>query len=338
MKTLEIEASTIGNMIMDECLCAGNIPKLIYKGKCETESHIFFYFDDVLPPSIPDGTDVRTFFVDHSSATAVPSLKTQKMCRCELKEATMRCGRCKYEYYCSVLCQKKDWDIHKHVCRTRMSEEDFWAWFTAGKCSMLNCGFVNLVQRLMTAGVRVNIDGIQVAEVFASSEVAVSYRESSSHQDSFISKEIISVYSNHKVPLAGSAKLDDYNQSEVDRLQHIAPSLCKCDNFVKCSDLSHMTHQVCVLNMVDGNKMVVDLAGYQYGLTKMYSGLPWVCCPFSVYDMFIEERSLLTGADIVAAVGTDYFHHGQDHVSKSTFNLVKRTLRKIEAKLKLKNP
>lgn len=37
---------------------------------------------------------------------------------------TMRCQGCKHTFYCSTICQKKDWPSHSHVCGECYSDDD----------------------------------------------------------------------------------------------------------------------------------------------------------------------------------------------------------------------
>ena len=39
------------------------------------------------------------------------------------KDATLRCGVCKVAKYCSVICQRRDWKLHKAVCAPIRSEK-----------------------------------------------------------------------------------------------------------------------------------------------------------------------------------------------------------------------
>jgi alpha-galactosidase/6-phospho-beta-glucosidase family protein len=43
------------------------------------------------------------------------------LCDACLKKTTLVCSRCRDAYYCSIVCQKKHWLIHKGVC---LNEEE----------------------------------------------------------------------------------------------------------------------------------------------------------------------------------------------------------------------
>ena len=37
-------------------------------------------------------------------------------CECRADGAKLRCGKCKFCFYCSKTCQASNWKIHKRVC------------------------------------------------------------------------------------------------------------------------------------------------------------------------------------------------------------------------------
>ena len=43
---------------------------------------------------------------------------THRCEECRADGATLRCGNCKFCFYCSRTCQAKNWKIHKRVCST----------------------------------------------------------------------------------------------------------------------------------------------------------------------------------------------------------------------------
>jgi hypothetical protein len=61
-----------------------------------------------------------------SAATAAPAAMAkrrvvsslQRVCAAAMcsKDGTLRCSRCKNQYYCSAACQKADWKTHKASC------------------------------------------------------------------------------------------------------------------------------------------------------------------------------------------------------------------------------
>jgi hypothetical protein len=44
--------------------------------------------------------------------------EAQELCTMCHRAGTMRCGGCKELHYCSKMCQKNDWPIHKLICKT----------------------------------------------------------------------------------------------------------------------------------------------------------------------------------------------------------------------------
>jgi hypothetical protein len=60
-----------------------------------------------------------TMTADFKSKREEKMIRHHKVCKtCESCEGKMlTCAGCKFEYYCSAACQKKDWPNHKAVCK-----------------------------------------------------------------------------------------------------------------------------------------------------------------------------------------------------------------------------
>jgi hypothetical protein len=166
------------------------------------------------------------------------------------------CGRCHEKFYCGRRCQKKSWPGHKRDCRPKMFELEFWAWFTRGKCSVLNGAFVLAVCRLLEAKKTVLHRGKPVVDVFMlhHCDVARSWLDHTA------------VYTNQARRPAKKDLLDAISDQ----------------GYADAS--SRGNHQACLLALEGGETEILDISGPQLGIPgRTPAGYPFAAYSYRAY-------------------------------------------------------
>jgi hypothetical protein len=245
------DLESIARVVWEVVLKLGDHARMCFLGSRQVDRNLLYFFRDT-KANLDQGEDVRLFYMQPSFGEGDAS----KCAVCE-ERATKTCAGCKVVRYCSAHCRLVHWHEHKHECRLAMA--DFWRWFCAGKCDLLN-GVLALVLMRLGRG-----------DVFVQ-RMAVTP-----------TVEVMAVFQ----PLPAKAfSLADLKPSMVDRYQHDP----QCRDRLLCGNAHHIcNHTVCVVN-IDDCPHVVDLTTPQFGHV-VAGAVPFFTCPLDEFETKFRAKA-----------------------------------------------
>jgi hypothetical protein len=208
------------------------------------------------------------------------------------KAAKDVCSKCHEVPYCSRPCQQKAWKEHGRVCKRKMSHDDFWLFFTAGKCSIFNGSLMSVVHRLRKAGVVITCEGSEIKEATLLRNVQLPVAQE-------VVKVILKADATQLPP--DGFDLASFPAHAVARAQHLAEveitdfKLDACTPLT-CVQTAHLGfHHVGQVELADGRKFIVDLTAAQFGDREaVYQETPWKLVPVQIFLEHARSCELMT--------------------------------------------
>jgi hypothetical protein len=125
------QAQRVALAVWREFLAGGDHASMCFLEKQEQPEQVFYFFRDT-GRNLPRDADVRAYYVQRND------LMNLTCPVCHKDDKLKVCTGCRRMRFCSKECLRAAWPEHKLLCRSEMTEHDFWQWMSAGKCELLN--------------------------------------------------------------------------------------------------------------------------------------------------------------------------------------------------------